>query len=115
MRKKTKFPLIHHQYHLPLILLLIILVTGLITGIYLALTPQDIRQRAQTPVTPPGPTSCSADINQDNIVDITDYAILAQNFLKNLISNPKADINTDNIVDLSDYAILAKYFLKPCP
>ena len=55
MRKKTKFPLIHHQYHLPLILLLIILVTGLITGIYLALTPQDIRQRAQTPVTPPGP------------------------------------------------------------
>jgi hypothetical protein len=52
-----------------------------------------------------------ADINEDGIVDLTDYSILAGNFFKTTPSNPRADINVDGIVDMSDYSLLAKNFL----
>lgn len=58
--------------------------------------------------------SCVADINNDNVVDIGDYAILAANYLKTILSNSKADINMDGVVDISDYSILVQNFLHPC-
>lgn len=57
---------------------------------------------------------CAADINQDTIVDLADYSILLQNFLKPSLQNPRADINTDGIVDLGDYSLLVRDFLKSC-
>jgi hypothetical protein len=59
-------------------------------------------------------TACQTDINQDGIVDLSDYGILSQNFFKTPISNPRADINGDGIVDLSDYSLLAGTFFAPC-
>lgn len=60
-------------------------------------------------------TPCQqADINQDGIVDLTDYSLLATNFLSTTPSIPRADINTDGIVDLTDYSLLATQFLQTC-
>lgn len=56
---------------------------------------------------------CRADINQDGIVDLTDYSQVATNFLKTVFSNPRIDINSDGIIDLSDYSQIAINFLKP--
>lgn len=84
----------------------------------------DIRTNAETceamqatpvPTQAPVQTACQkADINSDNIVDLSDYLVIATNFLKPTFSNPRADINSDNIVDLSDYLLLAIQFLKSC-
>ena len=54
-----------------------------------------------------------ADINQDGIVDLTDFSILVANFLQTS-SNPynQADINQDGIVDLSDFSFILANFLK---
>ena len=59
-------------------------------------------------------SSCLSDINQDNITDITDYALLVNDFLKTTPSNPRSDINQDGLVDITDYALLVNKFLKPC-
>lgn len=65
--------------------------------------------------TPGGPPStCIADINGDLVVDLTDYSLLVQNFLKSPLLNAKADLSGDGIVDLTDYSILVNRFLKPC-
>ncbi len=60
---------------------------------------------------------CASDINQSGFVDLTDYSILAINFLKIPFSNPKADISGDGKVDLADYSLLVTSFLQPvnCP
>lgn len=63
---------------------------------------------AQTPV------NCTADFNKDNNVDLRDYSVLIQNFLKSPPIDPQTDINRDNVVDLTDYSILVYQFLKPC-
>lgn len=69
---------------------------------------------------PPSPTPSQspqfnqADINQDGIVDLTDYSILALQFLQTGL-NLSADLNQDGIVDLTDYSILALNFLKQGP
>lgn len=60
------------------------------------------------------PTACKGDINGDSVVDLTDYSLLVQNFLKSPLTNPKADFNGDGMVDLTDYSILVGRFLKPC-
>ncbi|MEO8580950.1 MAG: family 16 glycosylhydrolase [Patescibacteria group bacterium] len=65
--------------------------------------------------TPNGsPSSCTGDINQDQVVDLSDYSILAQNFFKVPPTNPRADINNDGQVDLTDYSILVSQFLMTC-
>lgn len=64
----------------------------------------------------PAPSICSADINTDGIVDLSDFSILSSNFFKAILSNPRADINKDGIVDLSDFSILRTQFGKQsCP
>lgn len=58
--------------------------------------------------------SCSADINGDFSVDLSDYSLLVHDFLQSPPSNIKSDINKDGIVDLTDYSLLVSQFLKPC-
>lgn len=68
-------------------------------------------------VSTPSPStasSCKADLNQDLYVDLSDYSIIAANFLSSPPADSRADINTDGIVDLSDYSILASTFLNSC-
>lgn len=55
---------------------------------------------------------CKADINQDQVVDISDYSILVSNFFDNPPANVRADISGDGIVDLSDYSVLVTHFLQ---
>lgn len=59
--------------------------------------------------------SCPTDINQDNITDISDYAVLVSYFLQENPAVPRADINKDGIVDISDYSLLVAAFLQECP
>lgn len=59
--------------------------------------------------------ACPTDINGDRFRDISDYSILAANFLSTSPSNPRADINADGIVDISDYGLLVRDFFLPCP
>ena len=74
--------------------------------------PSNTPTKTITPTT--APTVCVGDISGDFVINLTDYSILVQNFLKNPILNTKADLNKDGIVDLSDYSILVSHFLKPC-
>ena len=55
-----------------------------------------------------------ADINQDGIVDITDYSILVSQFFQTGDSL-SADLNGDRIVDISDYSILVSNFFETGP
>ncbi len=55
---------------------------------------------------------CNSDINQDRVVDLSDYSILVSNFLKPTISVARADINRDGVVDLSDYSLLVSDFFR---
>ncbi len=57
--------------------------------------------------------ACEADINQDQIVDLSDYSSLVQDFLKTTRRTPRSDINRDGITDISDYSILVNSFFKP--
>lgn len=60
--------------------------------------------------------ACVGNLNTDNIVDISDYSILALDYFKttaNLL-NPKSDINGDGFVDIEDYSRLAENFFKIC-
>ncbi len=62
-------------------------------------------------------TTCEIDINADSFIDISDYSILAANYLQPNPSNPRADINKDGLVDISDYALIASNYLRAanCP
>jgi CubicO group peptidase (beta-lactamase class C family) len=55
------------------------------------------------------------DINNDGIVNISDYSLLSKNYLSFSPDPASADINQDNIVNLSDFSIMAANFLKSCP
>lgn len=57
---------------------------------------------------------CVADINQDGIVDISDYLVIVQYFRTFNPPNARVDISDDGFVDISDYAILSANFLKKC-
>lgn len=64
-----------------------------------------------TPTTPPPPTFRPEDINEDSIVNLQDFSILAANFNKSSnLTNPRADINADGIVNLQDFSLLASKF-----
>lgn len=75
-------------------------------GLLVIVAPQLLTVQAQS-------TSCVGDINGDRIVDLTDYTMLAANFLKSEF-DPRANLNNDHIVDLSDYGLLVHNFLKVC-
>lgn len=55
---------------------------------------------------------CDSDIDQDGVVDLSDYSILVANFLKTNSSHPRTDINKDGITDIGDYSILVTHFLQ---
>lgn len=77
--------------------------------------PPVISDPAPSSTPTPAPTACQmTDINQDGIVDLTDYSLLATNFLSTSPSVPRTDINSDGIVDLTDYSLLAIQFLTLC-
>lgn len=59
-------------------------------------------------------TACTADINQDQVVDIDDYSVLLINYLKSPIQTPRADINQDGVVDIADYAHILQFYLQEC-
>lgn len=58
--------------------------------------------------------ACSADINRDGIVDLSDYSIIVANIFKSAYSDNRADINRDGVVDLTDYSLYVKEFNKTC-
>lgn len=63
----------------------------------------------------PGPSTChNIDINQDKVIDLSDYSILVANFLRMPLLNPRADINSDGVADLTDYSMLVATFLQSC-
>lgn len=62
----------------------------------------------------PSSTPCMADINQDGIVDLSDFSALSKEFLKSAISNARADISGDGIVDITDFAFIQKNFFQTC-
>jgi len=53
-----------------------------------------------------------ADINEDGVVDITDYSFLVIDFFQSQLNNPRSDINQDGVVDISDYSLLVLNFFK---
>lgn len=59
-------------------------------------------------------TACDADINQDSIVDISDYSILASDYFKSPPTNTRSDITRDNVVDISDYSQLVNNYFASC-
>lgn len=78
-------------------------------------TPSPSPTPTESPTLPPTPTptgqACNqADINQDGIVDITDYSIFVSDFFKSPPTNPRSDMNSDGIVDITDYSILVSNF-----
>lgn len=58
--------------------------------------------------------ACKSDINNDKIVDITDYSYLVGDFFKSTPIYPKSDIDGNGFVDLSDYGLLTKSFFLTC-
>lgn len=89
-------------------------------GYYFEITPLDgavspvpTATQAINPTVTLSPV-CAADINQDGLVDLEDYAILVADFLQEQPNNPNADIDKDGIVDLSDYSRLVAVFFQSC-
>jgi hypothetical protein len=56
--------------------------------------------------------SMASDINEDGTVNLLDYVILFQNFLKTTIINARADVNADGKVNLLDYVKLFEDYGK---
>lgn len=54
------------------------------------------------------------DLDDDSKVTLTDFAILAENWLASDAGNP-ADISGNGQVDETDLAILLNHWLQPCP
>lgn len=82
-------------------------------------TPNPTQSSSPTPTptkTPtPTPSICQrSDINQDNVVDLSDYSILVAHFLQPASSNPRADIDRDGVIDLSDYSLLVANYFESC-
>lgn len=67
----------------------------------------DIKETTTPPV-------CTGDVNNDKVVDLSDYTIFTSNYFKIPIPNPKTDLNSDGIVDITDYGILTQNFFKIC-
>lgn len=53
----------------------------------------------------------TADINGDNIIDLTDLSIFGSDWEKTAnLTNSLSDINSDGLVDLTDFSMLAKAY-----
>jgi len=79
--------------------------------------PSPIPSPTPSPVVTPSPATqatCNADIDGNGLVDISDYSLWSQNFLKFPIVLPRADINHDNSVDISDYSLWKSSFFMTC-
>jgi hypothetical protein len=59
--------------------------------------------------------ACSADFNEDGIVDGLDYNIWSRNYLKENARWEEGDANYDGTVDGLDYAVWSKNYKKTCP
>ncbi len=59
---------------------------------------------------PPGGGKTPGDFNEDGMVDLTDFQILATNFNTRPANFAKGDINFDNRVDLRDFLQFRKVF-----
>src|SRR5690606_12546327 len=57
---------------------------------------------------------CPGDFNQDQVVNVFDFMLLATNFLKTNPEPPEVDTNRDGIVNIFDFAVLAENFTKSC-
>ena len=55
-----------------------------------------------------------AEGDLEQIVDLSDSSELIANFLKSPFPNPKADIDDDGIVDLSDYGYVVHFLFQTC-
>lgn len=60
------------------------------------------------------PTVCDSDINRDGVVNLFDFAILADNFFESPMLNVEADLNRDGAVNLFDFHFLQMYFFDQC-
>lgn len=66
-----------------------------------------------TPTNTTAPVACnSADIDKNNVVDLSDLALLKIDFLSPLATSPRTDINKDGVVDLTDYSFFVLEFGK---
>ena len=59
-----------------------------------------------------GGAPCPCDLNNDNVVDISDLALLLANFGT---AGPIGDINASGVVDISDLALILACFGTNCP
>ena len=58
-------------------------------------------------------TRNNADIYKDGFIDLADFALLANNWLKQG-ANLMGDINTDDSVNITDLKILLYHWLETC-
>jgi predicted CXXCH cytochrome family protein len=61
---------------------------------------------------------CLGDINDDNVVNVTDFAAFAASFdalSSDQDYNPCADLNHNGVVNVSDFTLFAASFDQPCP
>ncbi|RMF76830.1 MAG: hypothetical protein D6744_12000 [Planctomycetota bacterium] len=74
--------------------------------------PACIRDRALGTLCLP----CEGDVNGDDVVDLTDLAILLANFdIPFGATRNQGDLDGDGDIDLTDLAILLAFFDVPCP
>ena len=57
----------------------------------------------------------AADVNQDDIVNILDLTLIANNFGTPSLENPRTDVNADGVVNILDMVLVAKYFGENIP
>jgi photosystem II stability/assembly factor-like uncharacterized protein len=74
---------------------------------------KDVSVDSTTGATGVTATLLAGDINDDNVVDLNDFGLLAEAFGSAAGStnwNPNADLNCDGVVDLNDFSLLATNF-----
>lgn len=58
--------------------------------------------------------ACHADVNRDRLVDFTDYLYIKEAMTNTTNDSIKYDLTEDNIVDLSDFALIYSQFGQYC-
>jgi hypothetical protein len=59
------------------------------------------------PATGVNPSLLAGDVNDDNVVDLADFLILAANYEVTPLLDPRGDVNWDGACDLADFLLLA--------
>lgn len=57
------------------------------------------------------PSACASDINQDGVVDISDYSLMSGQFFQ---ADKCSDVNLDGTTDIQDYSIMSSSFFQAC-